>query len=72
MAIVVWGRPRYTADIDIIIELKKEKVKQLVLTLIKEGYVDEDAVREALKYKSEFNFIDHETSLKVDFWIFGF
>lgn len=69
VAIVVWGRPRYTADIDIIIELKKEKVRQLVSTLIKEGYVDEDAVREALKYKSEFNFIDNKTGLKVDFWI---
>lgn len=69
VAIVVWGRPRYTADIDIIIELKKEKIKKLVSTLIKEGYVDEDVVREALKYKGEFNFIDNETGLKVDFWI---
>lgn len=69
VAIVVWGRPRYTADIDIIIELKTEKVKQLVSILIKEGYVDEDAIREALKNKSEFNFIDNKTGLKVDFWI---
>lgn len=69
VAIVVWGRPRYTADIDIIIELKEKKVKELVSTLIKEGYVDENVVREALKYKGEFNFIDNETGLKVDFWI---
>lgn len=69
VAIVVWGRPRYTADIDIIIELKEKKVKELVSTLIKEGYVDEDVVREALKYKGEFNFVDNETGLKVDFWI---
>lgn len=69
VAIVVWGRPRFTADIDIIIELKKEKVKQLVSTLLKEGYVDENAVKEALRYKSEFNFIDNKTGLKVDFWI---
>ena len=69
VAVVVWGRPRYTADIDLIIELKKNKVKEFVATLLKEGYVDEDVVYEALKYKSEFNFIDNETSMKVDFWI---
>ncbi len=69
IAIVVWGRPRYTADIDLIIELKKEKVKKLIALLKNEGYIDEDAVNEALKFQSEFNFIDNETSLKVDFWI---
>ncbi len=69
VAVVVWGRPRYTADIDIIIELKKQKVKKFVASLIKEGYIDEDVVMESLKYQSEFNFIDHETGMKVDFWI---
>lgn len=69
VAVVVWGRPRYTADIDIIIELKKEKVKEFITALIKEGYVDEDVVNEALRHQSEFNFIDNETSMKVDFWI---
>ncbi len=69
VAIVVWGRPRYTADIDIVIELKKEKVNKLVATLAKEGYIDEDAINEALKSKSEFNFIDDSSSMKVDFWI---
>ena len=69
MAVVVWGRPRYTADIDIVIELKKDKIEKLIAALIKEGYVDKEAVSEALKYRSEFNFIDRESSLKVDFWI---
>lgn len=69
VAVVVWGRPRYTADIDIIIELKRNKVKKFVAALEKEGYVDEDVVKEALKYQSEFNYIDNETSMKVDFWI---
>lgn len=69
IAVYVWGRPRFTADIDIVIELKKEKVKQLVQTLIKDGYIDEDAVMEAIKYKSEFNFIDQEVGIKVDFWV---
>ncbi|MBI2329788.1 nucleotidyltransferase [Candidatus Daviesbacteria bacterium] len=69
VAIVVWGRPRYTADIDIVIELKKKKVNKLVAALAKEGYIDEDAVNEALKSRGEFNFIDNSSSMKVDFWI---
>lgn len=69
VAVVVWGRPRYTADIDILIELKSEKVGKFTAVLIKEGYVDEDVVRESLKHKGEFNFIDNKTGMKVDFWI---
>lgn len=69
VAVVVWGRPRYTADIDIIIELKSKMVKEFVAALGKEGFVDENVVNEALKYQSEFNFLDKETFMKVDFWI---
>lgn len=69
IAVYVWGRPRFTADIDIVIELKDEKAKQLVEILIKMGYIDEGAVREALRYESEFNFIDEKEGMKVDFWI---
>lgn len=68
-AVVAWGRPRFTADVDVIVELKKNQIKELVDILIKEGYVDEDAVKEALEYQSEFNFIDEATGIKVDFWI---
>ncbi len=69
VAIVVWGRPRYTADIDIIIELHKDKIQKLASELIKEGYVDEDTISQAIKYQSEFNFIDNATGVKVDFWM---
>lgn len=69
MAVYVWGRPRFTADIDIVIELKKDKIEQLVKTLAKLGYIDQDAVIEALKHEGEFNFVDDSTGIKVDFWI---
>jgi len=29
MAVAMWGRPRFTADIDIIVELKPENVNSL-------------------------------------------
>lgn len=44
MAVYVWGRPRFTADIDRVIELTIEKVEQLVQILSRSGYVDLDTI----------------------------
>lgn len=72
IAVVVWGRPRFTADIDIVIELEYKNLDRLAEKLLgidKEVYVDRLAMREALEKKGEFNFIHPAAGLKVDFWI---
>lgn len=72
MAVLVWGRPRFTADIDIIVELKKEYLDQLekaLRRLGKTGYLDRGTMEWALAHQGEFNFIEGETGLKVDFWV---
>jgi len=72
MAVLIWGRPRFTADIDIVIQLKYEnvaKLKDAILAFRKKGYIDEEAMKEAIKHKGEFNFIDVESGVKIDFWI---
>jgi hypothetical protein len=72
MAVSVLGRPRFTADIDVVIEMKKKDIANLAhsLQLLDgAGYVEEDAMIDALKNEGEFNFIDGETGMKVDFWI---
>ena len=64
MAVLIWGRPRFTADIDILVELDSKNVSRLeraLLSLGKAGYVDKDAIEEALLKEGEFNFIDGET-----------
>jgi hypothetical protein len=33
------------------------------------GYLDKDVARYATKHNGEFNFIDPETGMKVDFWV---
>ena len=74
MAILIWGRPRFTADIDIVIKLKPDKIDKLekaLLALGKAGYIDKDTIKEALEKKGEFNFIDGYTGVKVDFWVIG-
>ncbi|MBN1494972.1 nucleotidyl transferase AbiEii/AbiGii toxin family protein [Candidatus Peregrinibacteria bacterium] len=72
MAVLIWGRPRFTADIDIVIEIKPSDVKGLVQALMdlsKSGYIDEDIANEIVRRGGEFNFIDGPTGVKVDFWV---
>lgn len=71
-AVLVWGRPRFTADIDIVVELKFENIDDLVkaLSLLgKANYIDKDAIKDALTHGGEFNFIHGDTGIKVDFWM---
>lgn len=71
-AVSVWGKPRYTADIDIVVELVEKNIKSLakkVLAIDKNFYVDEDMVREAIIQKSEFNVIDSDSGMKIDFFV---
>jgi len=73
-AVIAWGQPRSTADIDIIVELNPQNIKPLAKSLLsvdKDVYVSEDAMRDALEHKGEFNFIHSQTGLKVDFWVKG-
>lgn len=72
IAVLVWGRPRFTADIDIIIELTEKHASDLEVALMamgKAGYIDRDSIVEALASQGEFNYIDGNTGVKVDFWI---
>lgn len=72
IAVLIWGRPRFTADIDIVIKLQSEKIDDLekaLLELSNAGYIDKETIKQALERRGEFNFIDGETGVKVDFWI---
>ena len=71
-AVSVWGRPRATFDIDIVVELVEPKVQALARTLrrvYKAGYIDELSVKDAIRHHGEFNFIDPLTGVKIDFWV---
>ena len=71
-AVSVWGKPRSTLDVDVIIELFEPQIEKLTSALrriSKMSYVDEHMVRWAFERKGEFNFIHIESGIKVDFWI---
>lgn len=72
MAVSVWGRPRATFDIDIVVKIIEPQVDLLVRAfknIHKAGYADEKMVKDAIQHKGEFNFIDSDSGLKVDFWV---
>jgi len=66
----IYGAPRATLDLDIVIEATREQL----LTLMRqfpgdEYYADEQQALQALVGRSMFNIIDHVTGWKVDFII---
>jgi len=72
VAVVVWGRPRFTADIDVVIELVPQKIDELFCELRKMDkniYLDKNMIKDALKRGGEFNMIHPASGVKIDFWI---
>jgi hypothetical protein len=63
------GEPRATHDIDLVIEIGPGDVDRLVSVLAAPDiYLDERAVREAVRQRTLFNLVHPETGDKVDFW----
>jgi len=72
VAVVVWGRPRFTADIDVVIELVSQKIDEIFSELRKIDkniYIRKKMIEDALKRKGEFNLIHPASGVKIDFWI---
>lgn len=70
----VWGRPRFTADIDLVVTVTERAVPILANELKKlstSAYIDVDQMKDALERKGEFNFVEPRVGMKVDFWILG-
>jgi len=71
-AVSLWGEIRSTIDIDIVVELVEPQIKPLTQELrknFKNCYIDEEVATEAIRQKSEFNFINPYVGLKIDFWV---
>jgi hypothetical protein len=65
------GEPRSTVDIDIVAAIDDGSVSALVSTLSEDFYIDEQAIRRAIRERSTVNLIHHATQLKVDLFIAG-
>lgn len=65
------GEPRSTVDIDVVVACVEHEVAALVSALAPDFYVDEGAMRRAVRNSTSTNLIDNATSLKVDLFVAG-
>jgi hypothetical protein len=63
------GIARATLDIDLVADLADHHVGQLLQRLQDAYYIDEDAVRDAVRRRSSFNIIHFESMLKLDVFV---
>ena len=65
----LYGEFRPTQDVDIVADLRLAHVRSFVKLLDQDYYIDEDAVRDAIRQRSSFSLISNETFLKVDVFL---
>ena len=70
MATILYGEPRFTNDIDIVVRLPPERIDDLVEAFPSdEFYLEPERVRHAVRSRSQFNVIHPASGLKIDFVI---
>jgi len=65
----LWGTPRTTHDVDIVVILSGTDVERLLVAFADSYYLSEPAVRDAVVQGGMFNIIDSRKGLKADFWV---
>jgi hypothetical protein len=64
----VFGVPRFTRDIDILVELPESKISTFCAVFpLPEFYLSEDAVRDAVRRRFQFNLVHPSSANKIDF-----
>lgn len=72
MAAAAYSVPRFTRDVDIVVDLPLDLVPEFVARFPRpDFYLDETAVRQAVWERGQFNIIHNESGVKVDIYIPG-
>lgn len=71
LAVVYYGEPRTTHDIDLVIEISNKDIDILVKLFEQEFSIDRVSIKAAIKEKSMFNAVHKDTGFKIDFWMVG-
>ncbi len=66
-AATVYGEPRMTVDVDIVVDLRWEHVSAFVAAFPSpDYYVNEESIRDSLARRYPFNIIETDTAAKID------
>ncbi|MEW5766846.1 MAG: hypothetical protein AB1797_04365 [bacterium] len=67
IASIFYGEPRFTNDIDVVADIGEQHISGLLrLFPSDEFYISEDAIRDAIRHKYQFNIIHPASGLKID------
>jgi len=67
IASMFYGEPRFTNDIDVVADIKKDHIHALLKLFPKdEFYLSDDAIRDAIIDQHQFNIIHPASGLKID------
>lgn len=67
-ATIAYGEPRFTNDIDVVVELPAEEIEQFCQAFpSSDFYVSRQAATDAVRSGSQFNVIHPASGLKIDF-----
>jgi D-ribose pyranose/furanose isomerase RbsD len=70
-ASAIHGVPRQTHDVDLVVDLGKDRVGGLIQALAGDFYVDEEAMANAVRERASCNLVHLATGIKVDLFIKG-
>ncbi len=69
MASNYWGIPRTTHDLDFVLMIEPAQVDMFVAAFRDGFFLQESSVQSAFRPPFQFNAIDEQSALKVDFWM---
>lgn len=69
VASIVHGIPRLTLGVDLVADIKEQQIAKLVSVFEEDFYIDEHAVRRAVRTQASFNMIYLDKMYKVDIFI---
>jgi hypothetical protein len=70
LATILYGEPRFTNDIDIVADIRPEHIVPLLESFpAEEFYLSEDAIRHAIRFRSQVNILHPTSGMKVDLMI---
>lgn len=64
-----WGIPRSTHDLDFVVALQQADVDTFADAFEQGFFVQRQSIRSAFRPPYQFNAIDEQSALKVDFWL---
>lgn len=69
MASNYWGIPRSTHDLDFVVALQPSDVDPLAAAFGEGFFIQVESIRSAFSPPHQFNALDEQSALKVDFWL---